>query len=135
MGIMLGIALAMGVGLFGTYIGFDRDRVFYPLILMVIATYYVLFALCGAAPLTLVFEIGGALGFAVLAVLGFRRNEWLVVCGLVLHGCFDIVHDQVISNAGVPTWWPEFCLAFDVAIGFYLASRLMRCSHRNETLL
>jgi hypothetical protein len=26
----------------------------------------------------------------------------------------------VISNPGVPGWWPMFCLAYDVTAGVYL---------------
>ena len=31
------------------------------------------------------------------------------------------VDGSVISNPGVPTWWPEFCLAYDVTAAVYLA--------------
>ena len=40
----VGIASALGVGLFGTLARFDRERVFYPLILVVAGHYYVPFA-------------------------------------------------------------------------------------------
>lgn len=40
---------------------------------------------------------------------------------LAAHGIFDLVHGSVISNPGVPTWWPEFCLAYDVTAAVYLA--------------
>ena len=28
---------------------------------------------------------------------------------MALHGIFDVVHDVIIENSGVPTWWPSFC--------------------------
>jgi hypothetical protein len=31
------------------------------------------------------------------------------------------VHGAVISNPGVPHWWPPFCLTYDVAAAGYLA--------------
>jgi hypothetical protein len=37
-------------------IGFDRDRVFYPTLLIVIATYYALFAIIGCSRRTLLIE-------------------------------------------------------------------------------
>jgi hypothetical protein len=40
------LALAMGGG--ATALGFDRDRVFYPAVAIVVASYYVLFAAMGA---------------------------------------------------------------------------------------
>jgi hypothetical protein len=41
---VIGIALSVGVALFARYVGFDRDRAFYPTVLIVIASTYVLFA-------------------------------------------------------------------------------------------
>jgi hypothetical protein len=36
-------------------------------------------------------------------------------------GVFDLVHAAVISNPGVPGWWPAFCLTYDVTAAAYLA--------------
>jgi type I restriction enzyme S subunit len=41
----IGIVAATAVGLFGTVIGFDKERSFYPVVLIVIAALYLLFAL------------------------------------------------------------------------------------------
>ena len=41
---VIGIVLALAVTGSATAIGFDRERVFYPAVLIVIATYYILFA-------------------------------------------------------------------------------------------
>ena len=41
---VVGIVLSLGVALFARRVGFDRDRAFYPTVLIVIASYYVLFA-------------------------------------------------------------------------------------------
>jgi len=60
-------------------------------------------------------------GFITLAVFGFRSSLWMVVAALGLHGVFDLVHGALISNPGVPVWWPGFCLAYDVAAAAYLA--------------
>ena len=43
----IGAALAVAVGLFAALSGFDRDRAFYPTVLIVVAHYYLLFALIG----------------------------------------------------------------------------------------
>ena len=52
------------------------ERAFYPTVLIVIASYYVLFAVMGASRRTLIIEIVIAGGFFLAAVLGFRRNVW-----------------------------------------------------------
>jgi len=51
---------------------------------------------------------------------------WLVAVALAAHGVFDLVHARIITNPGVPGWWPQFCGAYDVAAGAYLAWMLKR---------
>jgi hypothetical protein len=36
------------------------------------------------------------------------------VGALAGHGVFDVLHGEVLENAGVPVWWPAFCLAYDL---------------------
>ena len=115
-------------------IGFDRQRAFYPTVLMVIASYYVLFAVMGASGRTLAAEIVVASVFFLLAVVGFKTTLWLVVAATVGHGVFDFAHHWFIENPGVPHWWPGFCLAFDVSFGAFLAVRLLRHSILNVPL-
>jgi hypothetical protein len=52
--------------------------------------------------------------FAALAVVGFKGKLWIVAAALAVHGVFDLVHGSLVTNPGVPVWWPAFCLAFDV---------------------
>jgi len=125
---LIGLMLSLVVAGSATIAGFDRDRAFYPTVLIVIASYYVLFAVMGASGRTLLMEIVAASGFLLFAVLGFSRNLWLVVAAIVGHGIFDFVHHLLIENPGVPRWWPGFCLAFDVIFGGSLAMHLMRRS-------
>jgi hypothetical protein len=122
----IGIGLAAGTALFVRLSGLDRDRAVYPTLLVVIALYYVLFAAMGASSRTVMVESGFMTVFAVVAVIGFRLNLWLVVAGLAGHGLFDAVHGRLVVNPGVPEWWPAFCLAFDVAFAICLALLLVR---------
>lgn len=117
----IGVVLALAVTGCSTAIGFDRERVFYPAVMIVIAAYYVLFAAMGAAMNVLILETVAAGVFALLAVVGFKTRLWLVVAALAGHGVFDFFHHLIIENPGVPEWWPGFCLAADVAIAAYLA--------------
>jgi hypothetical protein len=121
---VVGIALALTVGTFAALARFDRERVFYPTVLIVTASYYALFAVLGADPAALGRETGGFLLFVVASVVGFRRNLWIVVAALSGHAVFDAVHGQLIANAGTPQWWPAFCLAFDVTAAAFLAVRI-----------
>ena len=89
--------------------------------LMLVASYYVLFAAMAGDVRALVAESLVALGFIAIAVVGFKRWPWLTVAAITGHGMFDAVHHLVIENPGVPVWWPAFCGTFDVVAGVYLA--------------
>ena len=109
------------MAIFAVAIGFDRDRAFYPTVLIVIASYYALFAVMGASNRTLIIESIGAGIFVLFAVLGFKGNYWLVVAAFIGHGVFDCVRHFFIDNPGVPQWWAGFCLASDLVFGAWLA--------------
>ncbi|MGC2197225.1 MAG: hypothetical protein WA628_21285 [Terriglobales bacterium] len=123
---LIGLILSVAVAGFATLIGFDRERAFYPTVLIVIASYYVLFAATGASTHTLLIEIAVASSFLILAVAGFKRNFWIVPVALAGHGIFDFVHHYLIVNPGVPRWWPGFCLAFDGLLAAWLGLRLRK---------
>lgn len=125
---VIGAGLAVVVCTFAMLAGFDRDRVFYPMLLTVIATYYILFAAIGSSAPALALESLTAGVFLALAAAGFKKNLWLIVAALSGHGIFDLFHHLFIQNPGVPVWWPGFCLSFDVLAGGFLAMLLMRRS-------
>lgn len=132
----IGIAAATAVGLFATVVGFDKERSFYPVVLIVIATLYLLFAVMAKSTGSLVAEAIPALVFVAMAVLGFRKKTpWLVVAGLVLHGIFDFFHHALIANSGVPVWWPGWCLSYDVVAAAYMAGLILirRTSRAGES--
>lgn len=121
MALLVGAVLAVLVGWFAASVRLDRDRAFYPVVTIVVASYYVLFAAMGGAPGALVLELLVGAVFLVAAAVGFRGSLWIVVVALAAHGIFDVVHAGLISNPGVPVWWPDFCMAYDVAAAGYLA--------------
>ena len=125
---LIGVGLAVVTCTFAALAGFDRDRVFYPTMVLVVATYYILFAAMGGSARTLIQESVAAVVFLILAVVGFKKNLWLSAAGLAGHGVFDFFHHWIIGNPGVPVWWPGFCMAFDVIAGAFLAVLLMRRS-------
>jgi hypothetical protein len=67
-------------------VGFDRDRAFYPIVMIVIAAYYVLFAVMSGSVQTVVIESGVMTLFAAAAVAGFKSSAWIVVVALAGHG-------------------------------------------------
>jgi hypothetical protein len=119
--LMVGAFLALTVGLLATATGLDRDRAFYPTVTIVIASYYALFAVMGTSAPALALEALAGAVFLVAAVIGFRSSLWFVVLALAAHGLFDLTHGRLITNPGVPHWWPAFCLTYDLTAAAYLA--------------
>ena len=121
MAYFVGIVLALAVSLFGTVFRFDRERSFYPVMTIVIASTYQLFAAISGTTELLSLETAMFFVFVSAAVVGFRTNLWIVVGALAGHGIFDLVHPHLISNPSVPVWWPAFCMTYDTSAALYLA--------------
>jgi len=118
---LIGLGLALAVGLFARFVGLDRDRAFYPTVMIFIAVLYGLFAILGKSMTVLGLESVIGAGFILTAVLGFKRNLWLVVAALAGHGVFDFFHGHLFANPGVPVWYPGFCGTYDVVAAGWLA--------------
>ena len=128
----VGVGLAALTALLARVAGFDRDRSFYPTIVIVIASYYILFAAMGGSARTLIIESVAMAPFVGAAIAGFRFNAWLVVGALAAHGVFDFFHNALIRNPGVPPWWPSACLAYDLGLAAIVASILLADSQRTQ---
>lgn len=123
---LIGVSLALVVSLFARFVGLDRDRAFYPTVMIVIAALYGLFAIMGGHPGELPLEWIVMGGFIVLATLGFKFSLWFVVVALFAHGVMDIFHGHLIPNPGVPAWWPGFCSTYDITAAGCLAWLIWR---------
>ena len=123
---VVGLVLSIGVALFARWVGLDRDRAFYPAVLIVVASYYVLFAAMIGSVETVLLESIVLTAFVIAAVAGFKGTPWIIVAGLAAHGVQDAVHGHIVANAGVPAWWPAWCLAYDVGAAAALAWLLLR---------
>jgi hypothetical protein len=121
MAYIVGFVVALLTYALGKFAGFDRDRAFYATILIVVGHYYVLFAAEAGSTSALITELAAMSVFVAFAVAGFKFTPWLIPAGLVAHGLFDLVHGYVVTNPGVPTWWPAFCSTYDVVIGVVVA--------------
>ena len=124
-----GIAAVFCLGI-AIPLGFARDRSFYATVMIVVATYYLLFAAMAGSVQAFVFESLFAGVFVVAAIVGFRTHLWIAVAALALHGVFDAMHGYLVVNPGVPAWWPAFCGSIDVVLaaglGAYLRQEAIR---------
>lgn len=126
MPMLIGATLALLVSAYAAWINFDRDRAFYPTVVMVVASYYVLFSVMGGSARSTIVETSIMGVFVAAASLGFKRNLWFAVAGLAGHGILDAFHGSLVFNPGVPRWWPPFCGAYDLMAAAILAFILLR---------
>ncbi|HEX2851992.1 MAG TPA: hypothetical protein VHO24_02050 [Opitutaceae bacterium] len=126
MALLVGVVLALVLGIFGSVVGFDRDRSYYATVLAVIGLLYGLFAVMSGSTTTLLLEGIGIVVFLILSVLGFKISQWFLVAGLAAHGVYDYFHGHLFANSGVPAFWPMFCGSYDITAAAYLAWLLRR---------
>ena len=98
---VVGIVLSIGVAVFARWVGFDRDRAFYPTVLIVIASYYVLFAVMSGSVETVLLESIMMALFAVAAVAGFKASPWIVVAALAGGNATNVTRLERRRVAGV----------------------------------
>lgn len=132
MALLAGIVLGIVVWLYGRLVGLDRERAYYATILAVVALYYALFAVMGGSVSALLEESVAIVAFFVLTALGFRRSPWYAAAGLAGHGVYDCFHSLLISNPGMPVWWPYFCGSIDVTMAACLAGILWSRDRRKN---
>lgn len=120
MPVVIGVLSAVAIAALARFTRFDRDRSFYATVLVIIPTYYIVFAVMGGSSQALVWELAAAVAFSTAAIVGALHLPLLVGVGIVAHGLFDLVHYMMIQDAGVPDWWPGFCGSLDVVLGLWV---------------
>ena len=121
MDIMVGITLALLLCSAAAGLGMDRERVFYPAVVMAVASYYLAFAVVDGRNGVMLSEVAIAAVFVAGAVAGFKYSPWIAVVALAGHGVMDGFHHHLVHNTGVPQAWPGFCMSFDVTAGALVA--------------
>jgi hypothetical protein len=118
---LVGITLALLFCGAVARLGMDRERVFYPAVLIAVASYYLAFAVVDGRSEVMLSEVAIAAVFIAAAVAGFKRNPWIAVAALAGHGVMDVFHHHLVHNTGVPQVWPGFCMTFDVTAAAFVA--------------
>ena len=100
------------------------QRWLYSIGLLVLPSLYALFALQAREQAVGVKEMIYGVPFLVaglvFALVSVRRSAVVVGVFWLLHGLYDLVHGRLITNPGVPVWYPVFCFVVDAVIGAYL---------------
>ena len=100
------------------------ERWLYSLGLLTLPGLYASFALQAGEPAVgvkeMIYGIPYVVAGLVFAFVSVRKSAVVVGVFWLLHGLYDLVHAQLITNAGVPGWYPVWCFAVDAVIGSYL---------------
>ena len=95
-------------------------KLFAATILVAIAFIYVGFSLKENPLYWVILEVGVALGFYFLAIIGYTRNSLWIPLGILLHGLWDIFHHKGLPvQTEIPGYWPTFCFIVDIIDGVY----------------
>ena len=100
------------------------QRWLFSLGLLTLPSLYASFALQAGEPAVGVQEMLYGLPFLVagfvFALVSIRQSAVAVGGFWMLHGLYDLVHSRLLTNPGVPSWYPVWCFSVDVVIGSYL---------------
>ena len=121
----IGIVIAVIVVLRFRARRLEKTKWAYPIFLATFPIYYWVFALYASDYAALLNEFMVGAAFLAIAYVAYKFRSFatlqLLAIGYVAHAAYDFYHDALFVNAGVPTWWPEFCGSIDVLIGGYVA--------------
>lgn len=104
-----------------------RARSFFPAALIVISSFYLIFAIAAGNLSEFLINLLIVTLFTGLALRGYLQSLWLVVLGLVVHGLFDFAY-HFHGGGPAPVWWGAFCLTFDVVFAVGLTGVLRTAS-------
>lgn len=121
-GIAIGVAIALSAIAIARALRWQHW--YYSATLILLPLVYGAFALGAGAGNIALNELLLGIPFLVvgtgLLFRGMRRSAILVGCLWLSHGAYDLVHDLLLSNPGVPSWYPALCAGFDLSIGSYV---------------
>lgn len=100
------------------------ERWLYSLGLLALPGIYAFFALQAGEQAVGVKEVIYGVPYVVAGLVftfvSVRQSAVVVGVFWLLHGLYDLAHNQLITNTGVPGWYPIFCFVVDAVIGSYL---------------
>ena len=100
------------------------QRWLYSIGLLTLPSLYAFFALQAGdqavAVKELIYGIPFVVAGLVFALVSIRRSAVVVGTFWILHGLYDLTHNRIILNVGVPGWYPIWCFSVDIVIGGYL---------------
>ena len=100
------------------------ERWLYSLGLLTLPSLYALFALRvgerSVSAREMLYGIPFLVAGLLFALVSIRQSAAMVGAFWVLHGLYDLIHGRLVTNTGVPGWYPIWCFSVDVVVGGYL---------------
>lgn len=119
---LIGAAVGVLTIVFARFI--RGERWLYSVGLLVLPCLYAFFALqageLAVGVKEMVYGLPYVVAGLVFAFVSVRQSAVVVGVFWLLHGLYDLAHSQLITNIGVPGWYPIFCFVVDAVIGSYL---------------
>ena len=112
----IGVVLAIAIYGMLAITGLTRNRGALAILLVAIASYYLVFSFDHGHPSELFWHSIAVAAFVGLAALGLHRGTAIIAIGLIAHGLFDIAIVPLFS-ASAPDWWAAFCAGVDITLG------------------
>lgn len=121
---LIGIIIVFGIIFHFKKTRLERTHWAYPLLLGTFPLYYFVFALYAWDINALMLEALIGTLFLIIAYVAYKSGREIaalfVGIGCMLHGIYDVYHDSLFINEGMPNWWAEFCGSIDLVLGGYL---------------
>ncbi len=118
------VGAAVGVLTIVVARGVRGQRWMYSIGLLVLPSLYAIFALRVGEPAVsakeMLYGVPYLVAGLVFAIASVRNSAVVVGAFWILHGVSDMLHGRLLTNPGVPRWYPVWCCAVDVVVGAYL---------------
>jgi hypothetical protein len=112
--------------LLARYIRPLHEGLFFAITLILTAASYVQWAYAGGTPAEQTTEIVGLVVFAAFAIVGVRW-PYVLAFGWVAHVFWDVLLHPP-DTLWVPSWFPPFCVGFDLLLAAYIVWRARRAN-------
>ena len=121
--ILVGAALAVPFLIVPAFFSDEVVLNFFGVLLGVVASVYLGFALSDGRYKSLNFEQMGIIVFTVLATVAITKDKpLLIAAGFFGHALWDALHPHPLSTT-TPRWYGPVCIGFDVVVAVYLFLR------------
>ena len=133
--ILAGILFAILVILFGNAQNLSC-RFYYGISLIILPVIYMTFGIFADGTGVIGQELLYGLPFIVMgivcAITDFKYAGYIVAVFWFSHAAYDMIHPQLFTNSGVPSWYPVVCAAIDFSIGLWISYLMLTGSDAEE---